>query len=100
MSKKYCEYDSCMFQNHEHYHKALESFVLRRTCTTAIDLKLPPGSYVVDLAAVKNSLIAICHTPDEGLVTLVIDDKLEVKRLVISTPEILREQENDLTYTG
>lgn len=50
----------------------------------------------MDLAAVKDQLVAICHTPDEGLITLVINDKLEVKR-VIPTPENSREQEIDRT---
>lgn len=59
---------------------------MRPASQTVVDLKLPPGSTCVDLAAGKNFLLALFEIPNEGLRTLLIDENHKVTE-VKPTPE-------------
>ena len=73
--------------NKKHLQNAITDFANKHPHQTVIDLKLPSGSYCVDLTACdnENCLLAIFHVPDRDLVTYIIyPDTQEAREITLS----------------
>ena len=76
---------------------AIKAFANRPMHKTVIDLKLPPHSRCVDMAAAKDCIVALFDIPSRGVIPFIIyPDKNEVHEVQL-TPENLRVQEIDLS---